>query len=91
NSLFCADPINDQYAVDCQSPVMSIAWFAQMARDENLNANEINSALNKLEDFLEQKEFEKAEIAAELQLACAFRDALEEKQVELIELMTCKK
>lgn len=40
NSLFCVtnkNIINDQYVMDCQ-PSKSIAWFAQMARDEKVNS-----------------------------------------------------
>lgn len=84
NSLFCvagnhANSINDQYA-DSKSSVRSIAWFAKMVRDENLRADEMCDVLSKLEDFLDQKESEQAEIAAELQLAYAFHGMLEKKR-----------
>lgn len=84
------DSMNDQYAADSQSFVESIAWFAQATRDEKLNSNEVNDVLSKLEDFLDQKEFEKEETVAELQLAYAFHDELKEKQAELIESVIFK-
>ena len=63
----------------------SISWFAKMKQKENIDANEINDVLKKLEDFLDQKEFEKAEITAELQLGYAFKSLCEEKLERLTE------
>lgn len=94
NSLFFMNHQNclsDQYGMDCPSHIESIEWFAQMSRDADLNVNEVSDVLSKLEDFQDQKEFEKAEIVAELQLASAFQELLEEKQTELTESITCKK
>lgn len=82
---------NDQCDVGCQPLVKSIAWFSQMARDEKLNSNEVNDALSKLENFLDQKESEKAEVVAELQLAYAFQDVFEERRAELIESIVHKR
>lgn len=80
--------INDQRSTDSQSlirPIPSIALFAQMTRDENLNVDEVCDVLDKMDDFLDKKEFEKAETTAELQLAYALHDLLEERRAELIE------
>lgn len=57
----------------------SISWFAKMTQKDNIGPNEINDLLKKLENFLDEKEFEKAEITAELQLGYAFKSLFEEK------------
>lgn len=61
-----------------------------MTRDEKLTPAEAGDVLRKLEDFIDQKEFEKSEIIAELQLAYAFQDVLKEKRAELIESVRIK-
>ena len=82
---------NDQFNVDCQPLVKSIACFSQMVRDEKLNSNEVSDVISKLDDFLDQKEFEKEEIIAELQLGYEYQELLEQKRDKLLELMTLKK
>ena len=93
NSLFfedCKKFIDDQCAVKYDSVIKPISWFSQMLRNGNISANDVSNALSHLEDFLDLKEFEKAEIIAELQLAHAFQNALEEKRTELTELVELK-
>lgn len=86
NNLFFKDQQDsrdEQYVADHQIPTKQIAWFSQMTCDENLNSNELNNVLGELEHFLDEKEFEKAEILAELQLAYAFQNVFEARRAEL--------
>lgn len=65
SSLFCGTrkkTISDLYAIDCQPCIKPIAWFSQMTRDENISVDAVNDALNKMKDFLDQKEYEKEEL-----------------------------
>lgn len=94
NCLFFTDSkksIDDQYAMECQPVIKPISWFSKIVRNKNITANEVSDALSKLEDFLDQKQFEKEEAVAELQLGHAFQELLEEKRYELLGLMTLKK
>lgn len=80
--------MNDQCSIGSQPFIESISWFSQMTRDEKLNSAEMNDVLSMLEHFLDQKEFEKSETEAELQLAYAFQDELKERQLKLIKSVT---
>ena|SRR3990167_5968407 len=73
------------------SPVKEIAWFAQMARDENLSADEVKAVLVELVNFFDEKTAQKEEIIAEIQLAEAFKKVLQEKINELKESIKLKR
>lgn len=84
NSLFFTNnkaSMNDHPSMGCQTPIKSLAWFAQMARAENLSANEIDAVLGELANFFDEKETEKEETIAELQLAEAYKEVLADRLV----------
>ena len=94
NSLFFTNnkaSMNDHPSMGCQTPIKSLAWFAQMARTENLSANEIDAVLGELANFFDGKAAETAEIVAEIQLAEAFEEVLQERRAELTDPVNLKR
>ncbi|PIZ05180.1 MAG: hypothetical protein COY58_00570 [Gammaproteobacteria bacterium CG_4_10_14_0_8_um_filter_38_16] len=87
----CEKTVNDCFSIEENfSPAESISWFSKIARKENASLNEVNNALKKIEYFVDQKEFEKEETVAELQLGYGFQKLLEEKRSELNMLAALK-
>ena len=76
--------IDDQCAEDSPFLLKQIASIVRMKDEKKLNLKELSEVLNKLDDFLDEKEFEKAEIIDELQLSYAFQEVLREKRAELM-------
>ncbi len=66
-----------------QHSIKSIAWFAQIARKKYLTANKINIMLGELVNFINQKENEKEEAIAELQLARAYKELFLDRLVKV--------
>jgi len=78
-------------SMGCQPSIKTIDWFSRAARDESLDKESVIQALCKLNDFIAQKESEKEDLRAELQLAYAFQEKLEERQAELSESVSCRR
>jgi len=65
---------SDHCSMDYQHSIKSITWFSQRMYEEYLTADKINIILGKLNNFIDQKESEKEEAIAELQLARAYKE-----------------
>lgn len=83
--------VNEQHTTNCQPPIKTIAWFGQMTRDVNLNMDEIDVVLSELNNFIDQREFDKSEALAEIQLALAFQEILQSKKEELLSLKSYRR
>lgn len=66
-------------------PLKTIDWYCKMTRDGNLSQDRIAKILIELENFIDQKYCEKAEITAELQLAEAYQTIFEENLLDINE------
>jgi hypothetical protein len=82
---------NHHRSIGCRLAIKPLTWFAKMVRNETFDKESINQALSELMSFIEQREFDKEDAIAELQLAYAYQNSLEEKRVELTKSTNCER